>query len=83
MAFLERLDEVAGLYERTTGHVFAVPADLSAEFIRVDQLAQRYMEKNYQHTEAELTSLKTLCQWSVDFNAKLRGQPTPPPIPWV
>lgn len=37
---------------------------------------------DYRNTEAELRSTQAIAQWTVDVNARLRGQPSPGLIQW-
>ena len=72
----ERFLDLCGSYLRIRGDELIPPSSLDADMLRWRQMAVRYQRGDYRHTEAELESLKTIAQWTVDCNRALRNQPS-------
>jgi len=75
LAIEERYNTVRDRFFRKWGVPLLIPSDLDSDFKRWRQLATRYREGDYRHTEAELKSMKAIAQWTIDVNCSVCGQP--------
>jgi len=71
----DRYIELCGLYYRVNEEKLVPPPDLDADMLQWRQLVARYKLGDYRHTDAELKSLRTIAQWTLDLKCDLCGQP--------
>jgi len=74
--------DLMATYLRIKGECLAVPASLNPDMLRWREMRVRHKRGQLENTEAELKSVQTIAQWTVDVNMALRGQPTKR-IQWV
>lgn len=63
--------------QRLKGIDLIQPPELDQDVIRFHTLLARFQDADFRYTEAELTSLKAVAQWSLRTNAELRNQKPP------
>jgi hypothetical protein len=69
--------DLCGSYHRIRGEQLPIPPTLDPDLLKWRTLVKRNRSGDFRHTEAELQSMKTVAQWMVDENARLRGvEPT-------
>lgn len=71
-----RFKDLCEAYLRITGQMLDIPASLNSDMLRWRTMAVRHRSGDFRHTDGELKSLRTLCQWMVDTNCTMRNQPT-------
>jgi hypothetical protein len=71
----DRFLTLCELYLRVKGVRLPIPASLDRDFFRWRQMMVRHKHGDFRHTEAELQSVKTIAQWTVDQHNLLTGQP--------
>ena len=71
----QRFLDLCQAYLRIRGETLPIPPSLNSDMLRWRQMAVRHRAGDYRHTESELKSLRSLCQWLVDTNCVLRNQP--------
>jgi hypothetical protein len=73
---------ICNLYKTTHGMNLPIPESLMPDMKRWRQIRVRHKQGDHRHTEAEMLSTKVIAQWTVDVNAKLRGQKEGEQIEW-
>lgn len=73
-AVQSRFLELCASYVRIRGMELIPPSSLDADIMRWRQMAVRFRQGDFRRTEAEMKSLKTIAQWTVSENNKLRNQ---------
>lgn len=82
IAVEERFKDLLHTYLRVKHVQLHPPKSLEKEMLLWRTMAVRYKSGDYRHTEDEMMALKTIAQWTVDENCKLRNQP-PKKIEWA
>lgn len=77
----ERFVEVCSTYLRVRGDLLTPPAGLNQDMLRWRQMRVRHKRGDFRNTEAEIQSVRTIAQWTVDINCKIRNQ-EPKKIQW-
>jgi hypothetical protein len=72
----KRLLELRDRIIRTTGMDLIVPESLRTDMKRMDSVAARYKRSDFRHSGAELKSVQTIAQWTLDLNRAICGQPS-------
>ena len=69
-------------YERKTGNLLFFPESMNQDVMRWRQLRVRHKQGDYRHTEAELRSMQTVAQWTLDVHNQVCGQSVKKPLQW-
>ena len=72
----ERFVELCGTYLRLRGERLVPPPSLDNDMMRWRQMRVRHRKGDFRNSEAELHSVKCVCQWTLDVNTSIRNQPT-------
>jgi hypothetical protein len=67
--------QVLGFHKQVRGYDLVPPESLNQDLLRWRQMRVRHRRGDFRNTEAELESVKTVAQWTVDWNCTLRNQP--------
>jgi hypothetical protein len=81
IAVEDRFKTLLEQYFRVTGDQLAPPPSLAKDMYRWRTMAVRFRRGDYRNTDAELKSLRTIAQWTVDENCKLKNQ-EPKKVNW-
>ena len=71
-----RFLDLCQMYSRTHGVELPIPSDLNRDMYRWRQMRVRHKQGDFRHTEAELRSVRTIAQWTLDAKRELCGKPT-------
>lgn len=65
-----------------TGERLIPPVSMNNDIMRWRQMRVRHKQGDLRHTEAEMKSVRTIAQWTVDVNHTLCKQAKIPNIEW-
>ena len=71
----QRLIELDGTLLRVRGSGLFVAPSLEKDFERFEEVKFRHQKNDFRHSAAEMQSVATIAQWSLDINSELRNQP--------
>lgn len=71
----ENFITLCNIHKRQLGMELIPPKSLDKDFVRWRQLAVRYRSGDFRHSEEEYESVKTIAQWTIDINCRIRNQP--------
>lgn len=71
----ERYNDLIHTHQRLKGAKLVIPQDLISDYQRCAKLMKRHHRGDPRHTEAEIKSLNSFAQWTLDINSELRNQP--------
>jgi len=74
MAVKERFGRLRQEHIEKVGKDLIPPESLAMDFARWRSLLERHATGDFRHTEAELTSTKTIAQWTLDLHCDLVGK---------
>jgi hypothetical protein len=70
----KRFLELCHLYKRTRETELPIPESLNNDFLHWRQMAVRHAGNDFRHTDAEIRSVRTIAQWTVDVKGILCNQ---------
>lgn len=73
-AVQDRFIQLFDFHAQVKGFNLAPPAELDRDLVRWREMVARFRLGDFRAKESEITALKTVAQWTVDENAKLRNQ---------
>lgn len=71
----QRLIELDGSLLRVRGSGLFIAPSLEKDFERFQAVKTRHQSNDFRHSAAEMASVATIAQWSLDLNCELRNQP--------
>ncbi len=71
-----RFLDVCDLYARVKGEQLTIPDDIKQALVHWRTMIARFKRGDMRATPSEEKSLKELAQWTLDWNNKLRNQPS-------
>lgn len=77
----QRFIDLCSTHMRLRGTMPQVPLSLTPDMRRWRQMRLRHRGGDLRHTDAEMRSVRTFAQWTVDINNQLRNQP-PSDVQW-
>ena len=77
----ERFLDLCRFYLRVNGFKLVVPGGLKHDFVRWRQMRVRHKAGDFRNTPSELKSTRSIAQWTVNVNSKLRNQ-NPKQLEW-
>ncbi len=72
----ERFILLCNIHLGMTGVQLTFPKSLDRDVMRWREMVGRHRRGDFRHTDAELLSVQTVAQWTVDEHRKLRKQPS-------
>ena len=82
-----RLDEdfggCADLHMRVEGTLMTWPKTMETAIAYWRRMRVRHKQDDLRHSEEELAAVEDIATFCLQTNAKLRGQPIPPPWTWT
>jgi len=75
-AVQEKFLELCGSWVRVKQQGIDIPQDVHADMFQWRRIITRHQKGDFRNTGAELQSLKSVAQWTVDMNCALRNQPS-------
>ena len=72
---IERIRSVSEMYKRQ----WTIPIStllINRDLAHLNAVFERYVTKDFRHTESEKKAVRVLAQWTIDQKAALCGQPT-------
>jgi len=71
----DRFLVVFHLHMKICGSQLDVPHELKKDLLRWREMCVRHRRGDYRNTISELESTRSVAQWALDVNCKLRNQP--------
>ena len=73
-ALEERFVDLCGSYLRIKGSQLIPPPSLDNDMLRWRQMRVRHKKGDFRNSDAELLSVRTICEWTLRVNAEIRNQ---------
>lgn len=74
VALEDRFLRLCGDNKRIRGEELYVPSGLDGDFLRWRTMMDRFKKGDFRNTEAEIRSVQTICDWTLEVKAMLVGQ---------
>ncbi len=75
IAVEEKFLDLCHTHIQMKGTEINIHASMDKDMLRWREMRVRHKSGDYRNSDAELKSLKSIAQWTVDENCTLRGQP--------
>lgn len=70
-----RFLDLTETYYRIKGVQLLPPKEMNKDILLWREMAVRFKKRDYRCTRGEILALRTVAQWTLDENCKLRNQP--------
>jgi len=70
----DRYLDLSHTYERINHDILLFPDSMSADLLRWREMRVRHDEGDLRHSDAEMQSVRTIAQWTLDVNNEIRNQ---------
>lgn len=75
-AVQDRFLDLCNAYLRIRGVQLVPPEGIKSDMLRWRRMVARHSVGNMHHTQSEKLSLRSVAQWTLDTNCRIRNQPT-------
>lgn len=73
----DKFINLCNIHINITGIQLVIPPSLISDMLNWRRMAIRHRKGDFRHTETEKKSLRTVAEWTLVTNAKLRNQEVP------
>ena len=73
----DKFINLCNIHLNMKGTQLFIPSSLDSDMLNWRKMAVRHRRGDFRHSEAEMKSLRTIAEWTLEVNAKLRNQEVP------